>query len=76
MAKCLLMIVNEDRFFLSHRKDIAVAAKNEGWSVKIVCKDTGQRGDVEALGLEMIELPVNPTGSNPLEETHTFLFLL
>ena len=76
MAKCLLMVVNEDRFFLSHRKDIAIAAQKDGFDVKIVCKDTGQRKDVEALGLEMIELPVNPTGSNPLEEVHTFFFLL
>lgn len=76
MAKCLLMVVNEDRFFLSHRKDIAIAARKKGFDVKIVCKDTGQRKDVEALGLEMIELPVNPTGSNPLEEARTFLFLL
>ena len=76
MTKCLLMVVNEDRFFLSHRKDIAIAAQKEGFDVKIVCKDTGQRKDVEGLGLEMIELPVNPTGSNPLEEMRTFLFLL
>jgi len=76
MAKSLLMVVNEDRFFLSHRKDIAIAAQKEGFDVKIVCKDTGQRKTVEELGLEMIDLPVNPTGSNPLEEVRTFLFLL
>lgn len=70
------MIVNEDRFFLSHRKDIALAAQRNGWDVKIVCKDTGQRKDVEDLGLTMIELPINPTGSNPWEELHTFFFLL
>ena len=52
--KKLLMIVNEDRFFLSHRKDIALSAQKEGWDVKIVCKDTGQRKDVEALGLTMM----------------------
>ena len=32
----LLMIVNEDRFFLSHRKDIAVAAQKAGWDVTCV----------------------------------------
>lgn len=75
MAKSLLMVVNEDRFFLSHRKDIALAAQKEGWNVKIVCKDTGQRKDVEALGLEMIELPINPTGMNLREEFRTWRFL-
>jgi len=72
----LLMIVNEDRFFLSHRKDIALAAQKEGWNVTIVCKDTGQKQDVEALGLKMIELPINPTGINLRQESKTFLFLL
>jgi len=72
----LLIVVNEDRFFLSHRKDIAIAAQKEGMEVKIVCKDTGRKKEVEALGLEMIELPINPTGSNPLEEIRTFFFLL
>ncbi len=75
MRKILLIIVNEDRFFLSHRVGIALAAKQEGWDVKIVCKDTGQRSDVESLGLEMIELPINPTGRNLLQELSTFRFL-
>lgn len=71
----LLMIVNEDRFFLSHRKEIALAAQKAGWEVTVVCKDTGQRHDVEALGLKMLELPVNPTGMNPLQEFKTWRFL-
>ena len=71
----LLLIVNEDRFFLSHRKEIALAAQKAGWEVTVVCKDTGQRAEVEALGLEMLELPVNPTGMNPLQEFKTWRFL-
>ena len=71
----LLIIVNEDRFFLSHRKEIALAAQKAGWEVTIVCKDTGQRKEVEALGLEMLELPVNPTGMNPIQEFKTWRFL-
>lgn len=69
------MVVNEDRFFLSHRKEIALAAQEAGWDVTVVCKDTGQRKDVEALGLKMLELPVNPTGMNPLQEFKTWRFL-
>lgn len=71
----LLMIVNEDRFFLSHRKDIAVAAQEAGWDVTIVCKDTGQRKDVESLGIKMLDLPINPTGTNILQELKTCKFL-
>ena len=71
----LLMIVNEDRFFLSHRKEIALAAQNTGWEVTVVCKDTGQRKEVEALGLKMLELPINPTGMNLRQELRTWWFL-
>ena len=52
-----------------------MAAQEAGWDVTVVCKDTGQRKEVEALGLEMLELPVNPTGMNPLQEFKTWRFL-
>ena len=71
----LFIIVNEDRFFLSHRKDIAISAQQKGWELTIVCKDTGQRRDVETLGLKMIDLPINPTGTNILQELKTCWFL-
>ena len=71
----IFLIVNEDRFFLSHRKEIAVAAQLQGWNLTIVCKDTGQRKDVESLGLKMIDLPINPTGTNILQELKTCWFL-
>ena len=74
MAK-LLIVINEDRFFLSHRKEIALRAKKEGYDVTIVCKDTGDRQRVEALGLKMIELPINPTGMSIGEEMKTLRFL-
>lgn len=74
--KKLLMVVNEDRFFLSHRKDIALKAQAEGFDVKIVCKDTGRSEELYALGLSMIELPINPTGTNLREEFATMFFLL
>jgi glycosyltransferase involved in cell wall biosynthesis len=73
--KKLLIVVNEDRFFLSHRKDIALKAQTEGFDVTIVCKDTGRADEVAALGLPMIELPINPTGMNLKEELKTLFFL-
>ena len=48
--KRLIMVVNEDRFFLSHRKDIALKAQTEGFDVTIVCKDTGRADEVKAFG--------------------------
>ena len=69
------MIVNEDRFFLSHRKEIALAAQEAGWDVTVVCKDTGRWHEVEALGLKVLELPINPTGMNLMQELRTWWFL-
>lgn len=73
--KKLLMIVNEDRFFLSHRKEIALAAQQAGWEVTVVCKDTGQHQDVEMLGLKMLDMPINPTGMNLRQELRTWWYL-
>lgn len=72
----LYMVVNEDRFFLSHRKPIACAAKNAGYDVAIITKNTGQRQEIENLGFETTDLPIDPTGMNPEHEMRTFWFLL
>ena len=71
----LFIVVNVDWFFLSHRKEIAIAAKNEGYDVTIVTKDTGKRPDIERLGLRFIDLPMNRSGQNIKEELHTCWFL-
>lgn len=75
MMSRLFIVVNEDRFFLSHRKDIAVAAVAAGYDVTVVAKDTGRKEEVVALGVNYIELPVNPTGKNIGQELETFHFL-
>lgn len=71
----LFMVVNHDWFFLSHRKEVAVAAKNAGWDVTIVTCNTGRFDDIQALGLKTIDLPINATGMNPKEEWETYTFL-
>lgn len=71
----LFIIVNEDRFFLSHRKDIAVAAVAMGYDVTVVAKDTGREEEIRALGVNFIDFPVNPTGMNIFQELKTFCFL-
>lgn len=75
MSKKLLLIVNEDRFFLSHRRRIAEKAAQNGWDVTIVTKDTGLKREIEKLGHRYIELPINPTGMNPKDELTLLKFL-
>lgn len=76
MRKRLFIVVNVDWFFLSHRKEIALAARNCGWDVTIVTADTGRLKDIEALGLKTINLPMSRSGMNPLQEFRTLVFLV
>lgn len=71
----LFIIVNVDKFFLSHRKDISIQAQKAGYDVTIVTKDTGKKRDIEALGLKVIDLPMNRSGKNIIQELHTCCFL-
>ena len=73
--KKLFIIVNEDSFFLSHRKDIAVRAKEEGYDVTIVASDTGRADEIRSLGLKFHSLPINKTGLNLREEAKTLSYL-
>lgn len=74
--KKLFIVVNVDWFFLSHRKDIALAAQKAGWDVTIVTADTGKLKDIEALGLKVINLPMSRSGMNLRQELGTLHFLL
>lgn len=71
----LLIVVNVDWFFLSHRKDVALKAKESGWDVTIVTADTGKLNDIEALGLKTINLPMSRSGMNIVQELKTLNWL-
>lgn len=73
--KTLLIVVNVDWFFLSHRKDVALAAQEAGWDVTIVTADTGKLKDIESIGLKTINLPMSRSGMNLKEELGTLKFL-
>lgn len=75
MTKKLFIVVNVDWFFLSHRKDVALAAQKAGWDVTIVTADTGKIKDIEAIGLKTINLPMSRSGMNIKEELGTLNFL-
>lgn len=71
----LFIVVNVDWFFLSHRKDVALAAKDAGWDVTIVTADTGKLKDIENLGLKVINLPMSRSGMNIVQELKTLNWL-
>ena len=75
MQKKLFVVVNIDSFLLSHRKEIALAAKQKGFQVTIVAHDTGRREEIEALGLRFINLPNAKSVKNIFKEFYILIFL-
>lgn len=75
MKRKLFIVVNVDWFFLSHRKDVAIAANQVGWDVTIVTADTGKLKDIESIGLKTINLPMSRSGMNIIQELCTLNFL-
>lgn len=71
----LFIVVNVDWFFLSHRKEVALAAQKAGWDVTIVTANTGKLKDIDAIGLNTINLPMSRSGMNIREEMGTLNFL-
>jgi glycosyltransferase involved in cell wall biosynthesis len=67
-VKKLFIVVNVDWFFLSHRKEIALRAKDEGFKVTIITKNSGHRSVIEQLGLNFIDLPIKRTSQSLLSD--------
>lgn len=77
----LILVVNEERFFLSHRLPLALAAMKQGFDVCLVAKNTGRGQECVDIcskygNFKYIDFPVNPTGMNPIQEMKTLLWLI
>ncbi len=64
----LLICVNVDWFFLSHRLPLAIAAKEQGFDVHIAAGDTGKASEIRSHGLKFHALPISRSGTSPLAE--------
>ncbi len=64
----LLFVVNEAKFFLSHRRNIALAAKQRGYRVGVACPPSPELEDAQKLGFEVFPLTLTKWGWNPLQE--------
>ena len=52
MKNCLLYLVTEDWYFLSHRINLALSAKDKGYRVCVVCRDNGHIKKIVEKGIE------------------------
>ena len=66
--KKLLFVVDTDWFFISHRLALAVAAKEEGYTVVVVAYVTGKADLIREKGVKFIHAEVVRKGLNPLKE--------
>ncbi len=64
----LLICVNVDWFFLSHRLPLALAAKESGYEVHIAAGDTGKSEEIKSYGLQFHALPISRSGTSLLLE--------
>ena len=75
MNRCLLIVVNEPCFFLSHRLEVALAAKSSGYSVHIASMGGPSVDAILELGFSHHELPFSRSGKSPVKELTVLFFL-
>ena len=71
MIKSLLLVVNVDWFFISHRLPIALEAKNKGFKVTVACHFTKHKQSLVDMGFDVIELPFSRSGGGIINELNT-----
>lgn len=71
MAGRLLFVVNDPAFFLSHRLNIARAARDEGWEVHVATPAGPAVAEIEAEGFRHHAVAMSRSGGSPLAESWT-----
>jgi glycosyltransferase involved in cell wall biosynthesis len=67
----LLYVVNQPRFFMTHRLPVARAAAAEGFEVHVATPDGPEAVDIQAEGFRFHPIPMSRKGIHPLEELTT-----
>jgi glycosyltransferase involved in cell wall biosynthesis len=69
----LLFLVTEDWYFVSHRLELAIAAREAGYDVVVATRVDRHGKRITDAGLKLCPLTFNRGGLNPLEELWTLL---
>jgi glycosyltransferase involved in cell wall biosynthesis len=75
-APRVVMVVNRDAFFLSHRLPLARGARDAGMDVIIVAGETGHGNAIAEEGFRFIPLPITRDSLNPFVDARTLGFLV
>ncbi len=72
MMKKILFIVNLDKFFVSHRLPIALAAQKAGYKIHIATQFTTEKNKLQKLGFILHSLPIDRSSYNIKSNLKTF----
>ncbi|SVA38561.1 uncharacterized protein METZ01_LOCUS91415, partial [marine metagenome] len=72
MSKKILYIVNDINFFVSHRLEIALSAKKEGFQIHVACPRSDYKFTNKLQGFKHHLISLSRSGRNPLKEIYTF----
>ncbi|WP_313623278.1 glycosyltransferase family 4 protein [Achromobacter sp.] len=75
-GRCLLFVVNNPAFFMSHRVPVAVAAQRAGYDVHVATMDGPAVADIQTLGMTHHPIPMTRSGKHPLQELGTLMALI
>jgi len=75
-GRCLLFVVNNPAFFMSHRVPVALAAQKAGYDVHVATMEGPAVADIQALGMTHHPIPMTRSGKHPLQELGTLLALV
>ena len=67
-APHVCFVITEDWYFCSHRLPLALAAKDSGYDVTVIARESSHGDAIRAAGLHFIPLGVRRKSANPLVE--------
>lgn len=73
--KKLFIVLNSEKFLISHRLQIAKEAQRQNYDVYVVAPDTGYVDEILAENLKYIKINISRSSINPFKELRT-VFLL
>lgn len=75
LRPCVLFVVTEDWYFMSHRLGLARYARDAGWRVVIAARESDRAAAIVAEGLEFIALPFERALTYPWRDLRLLLAL-
>ena len=77
MTKKILFLVNTLSYFVTHRLEIAIAAKKKGYEVIVVYGEVGDTNSTifSKEGINILQIPLKRKSINPFRELYSFFFI-